>query len=166
MILGFAHPCLVVDDIERARAFYEQMFGFEVINREGWSDNPVIDDAIGCPGSATRGYMLAGHNCYLELFEFEAPAPNGPAPRELGPNEQGIRHISFFVDDCRAEYSRCLALGAEPLGTPASRESGVHAVYLRDPCGNIIELCEMPGGRENLTDLPGIAGLQEATEHV
>jgi catechol 2,3-dioxygenase-like lactoylglutathione lyase family enzyme len=108
VILAFAHPCLVVDDVERARAFYEQMFGFRVINREGWSNNPLIDSAIGSKNSTSRGYMLAGHNCYLELFEFDAPAQHGPAPAELGPHERGIRHLSFYVDDCRAEYQRCL----------------------------------------------------------
>ena len=28
MILAFAHPALVVPDLERAREFYEAMFGF------------------------------------------------------------------------------------------------------------------------------------------
>ena len=62
MILAFAHPCLVVDDVELARIFYEKMFGFRVISNEGWSDNPVVDSAIGSHQSSSRGYMLAGHN--------------------------------------------------------------------------------------------------------
>lgn len=35
MILGFAHPALVVDDLERAVEFYRDMFGFTEISREG-----------------------------------------------------------------------------------------------------------------------------------
>ena len=159
MILAFAHPCLVVDDLERARSFYEQMFGFRVISREGWRDNPGVDAAIGCTNSASRGYMLAGHNCFLEPFEFDAPAQSGPSPVALGPQEQGIRHLAFFVDDCRAEYARCLSLGGQVLGSPAPRDSGINAVYLRDPCGNIIELCEIPRPEEDPTRLPGIAAL-------
>ena len=73
MILAFAHPCLVVPDLERAREFYEQMFGFEVISNEGWSDNPEVDRATGLEESACRGYMMKGHNCFLELFEFSSP---------------------------------------------------------------------------------------------
>jgi len=161
MILAFAHPCLVVDDVERARTFYEQMFGFRVIGDEGWSDNPVVDSAIGSRGSSCRGYMLAGHNCFLELFEFDAPEQEGPTPGDMGPQEQGIRHLAFYVDDCRAEYRRCLQLGGVALGAPAPVDSGVNAVYLRDPCGNIIELCEVPGPEEEPTRLPGISRLNE-----
>ena len=166
MILAFAHPCLVVDDVERARRFYEEVFGFRVISDEGWRDNPVVDRAIGSSGSSSRGYMLAGHNCFLELFEFDAPGQEGPAPADLGPHERGIRHISFFVDDCRAEYARCISLGAQPLGTPAPADSGVDAVYLRDPCGNIIELCEIPRPEEDPLLLPGISTLNTEVPHV
>lgn len=161
MILAFAHPALVVDDVERAREFYEQMFGFTVLSREGWSNNPLVDSAVGSQNAHCRGYMMAGHNCYLELFEFDTPEQKGPAPADLGPHERGIRHISFYVDDCRAEFQRCLALGGQPLGTPPPVESGLNAVYMRDPCGNIIELCEIPGPAENPTALPGVARLNE-----
>ena len=163
MILAFAHPCLVVDDVERAREFYQQMFGFRVINDEGWSDNAIIDAAIGSRGSRSRGYMMAGHNCFLELFEFEAPEQSAPHPAQLGSHEQGIRHIAFYVDDCRAEYERCLSLGGLPLGEPAPRSSGVNAVYMRDPCGNIIELCEIPRPEENPTFLPGVRCLNRGS---
>jgi catechol 2,3-dioxygenase-like lactoylglutathione lyase family enzyme len=156
MILAFAHPCIVVDDVEVAREFYQQMFGFRVINNEGWSDNPLVDAAIGSRGSSCRGYMLAGHNCFLEMFEFVSPEQTAPHPGSLGPHERGIRHISFYVDDCRAEYQRCLSLGGQPLGEPAPRNSGLDAVYMRDPSGNIIELCEVPRPEENPTALPGI----------
>ena len=120
-----------------------------------------MDRAIGSRGSASRGVMMAGHNCFLELFEFDAPAQGAPHPAQLGPHEQGIRHIAFYVDDCRAEYQRCLSLGGSPLGEPAPRETGVNAVYLRDPCGNIIELCEIPRPEENPTLLPGVSCLNE-----
>ncbi len=156
MILAFAHPCIVVDDVEVAREFYQQMFGFRVISSEGWSDNPTVDAAIGSKNSSSRGYMLAGHNCYLEMFEFDAPEQTAPHPGSLGPHERGIRHLSFYVDDCRAEYQRCLALGGQALGEPAPKSSGMNAVYMRDPSGNIIELCEIPCPEEYPTVLPGI----------
>ena len=161
MILSFAHPCLVVVDLERARRFYEQMFGFRVVSEDGWVDNPAVDAAIGCPGSRARGYMMAGHNCFLELFEFRAPAHTGPEPASLGPQEPGIRHIAFYVDDCRAEYQRCLSLGGQALGEPAPQKSGINAVYLRDPEGNIIELCEIPDAGEDPRTLPGINRLNQ-----
>ncbi len=156
MILGFAHPALVVPDLEKAKTFYETMFGFRHFCDEGWQDNPIVSKVVGVAGSACRGYTLAGHNCYLELFEFSAPAQQGPAPAQLGPHELGIRHLAFFVDDCRAEYQRLLALGGEMLGEPGDIGGGVYTAYCRDPFGNIIELAEPPNENEDLRNLRGV----------
>lgn len=159
MILGFAHPGLVVPDLEKARAFYEEMFGFRYFGDEGWDNNATVDKAIGVADSVCKGYTLAGHNCYLELFEFSAPNQEGPTPNVLGPHDLGIRHLAFFVDDCRAEYQRLLDLGGDMLGEPTDLGGGVYAVYCRDPFGNIIELAELPSQEEDLRNLPGVDSL-------
>ena len=72
MILGFAHPAIVVKNLDRAINFYCQAFGFRELSEqfESWRDVPAIDAAIGLHDSAVRGRMLAGHNCFLELFQF------------------------------------------------------------------------------------------------
>ncbi len=159
MILGFAHPGLVVPDLEGARSFYEKMFGFRHFCDEGWQDNPAVDEVVGVDGSACKGYTLAGHNCYIELFEFSAPKQQGPLPGELGPHDLGIRHLAFFVDDCRAEYQRLLELGGEMLGEPTDLGGGVYTAYCRDPFGNIIELAELPSKEEDPRNLPGVDSL-------
>ena len=165
MILAFAHPCLVVPDLERAREFYEQMFGFEVLSAEGWTDNPHVDEAIGLTRSSCRGYMMKGHNCFLELFEFSSTggkaATAAPMPRA---DEPGIRHLAFYVDDCRAEYERLQELGGITMGVPAGDEDGGYAVYCRDPFGNIIELAEIPDPGECPTTLPGVSRLANQPE--
>jgi glyoxylase I family protein len=159
VILGFAHPALVVPDLEKARSFYEQMFGFRHFCDEGWQNNDTVDKVVGVKGSACRGYTLAGHNCYLELFEFSAPGQDGPAPVTLGPHQPGIRHLCFFVDDCRAEYRRLLDLGGSTLGEPTDIGGGVYTAYCRDPFGNIIELAELPTKEEDPRNLPGVDSL-------
>lgn len=159
MILAFAHPAIVVSDLEVARQFYEKMFGFKKISDEGWHDSSMADKAIGSKGSSCKGYMMAGHNCCLELFEFGAPAATARPPADLGPHEPGIRHLSFYVDDCRKEYERFLQLGGSTLGEPVDLGGGIHAVYCRDPFGNIIELCEIASEEENPLSLPGIEKL-------
>ncbi len=154
MILAFAHPGIVVPDLEAASRFYAAMFGFRVIGEEGWKDSPAVDRAIGSRGSASRGLMMAGHNCFLELWEYSAPEQDAGAPGDRGPHQQGIRHLAFCVDDCELEYRRLLALGGQALGEPVG---GV--VYCRDPFGNILELCEIPVPQENPTTLPGVSSL-------
>lgn len=153
MILGFAHPALVVDDLEGAIQFYSKMFGFREISREGWENNADIDKAIGLSGSSARGAMLAGHNCFLEIWQYDAPAPSqNYRPHDVDASVLGIRHIAFYVDDLKSEKSRFLDLGGQLLG---DAEEAV--VYLRDPFGNIIELAEIPCAAEHPAALPGIS---------
>lgn len=159
MILGFAHPALVVPDLEKAREFYQAMFGFEVSGTEGWSDDPAIDQGVGLTNSASTGYMLKGHNCYLELFQYSAPPQQGPNPAELGAHELGIRHIGFYVDDCWKEYERFKRLGGITMGEPVGSDEAGWAVYCRDPFGNIIELAEVMAGEKPPTTLPGFSHL-------
>lgn len=154
MILAFSHPCLVVPDLEVARVFYEKMFGFSHLSDEGWSHNPAIDKAIGTPNSACKGYMMRGHNCLLELFEFSSPEQSPQNPAALDSQELGIRHLAFYVDDVETESRRFVDLGGSYFGEPTQ---GV--AYLRDPFGNIIELCEIPNNEENPVNLPGISSL-------
>ena len=163
MILGFAHPAIVVSDLDRACEFYEKMFGFRPFVDEGWSDSLEADKVVGLRGSACTGKTLAGHNCYLELFEFSAPTQTGPSPAELAAHEPGIRHLAFFVDDVQREYERLLSLGGDTLGEPVQIAEGIFAVYCRDPFGNIIELCDIPTAEEDPRNLPGINSLSDYT---
>jgi glyoxylase I family protein len=159
VILGFAHPGLVVPDLKRACEFYERMFGFTWFCDEGWDGDATAERAVGVHGSSCKGVTLAGHNCYLEIFEFSAPRQTGPNPAGLGPHEQGVRHLCFHVDDCRKEYQRLLDLGGSALGEPTDIGAGVYAAYCRDPFGNIIELAELPTAAEDPRNLPGIDSL-------
>ena len=161
MILGFAHPAIVVRDLERVTRFYCDAFGFRVFSEanEGWCNNSAIDAAIGLNHSNVTGRMLAGHNCYLELFRFDSPSGSAPPPQTLNAAELGLRHLCFYTDDVELEYQRVIDLGGSPLGTP-QKDRGITAVYLRDPEGNIIELAEFPSESEDLRNLPGVNCLQ------
>jgi len=161
MILGFAHPCLVVENADAVKDFYCDMFGFNVIGQESWSNQPMIDIAINVPGSNVNGYMLAGHNCFLEIHQYNTPAASTDGPQSLSANEKGIRHLAFLVDDCFAESIRFEKLGGSIFSEPVEMSPGVHAVYGRDPFGHIIELFEPVSDDEKLTALPGISHLQQ-----
>ena len=163
MILAFAHPCLVVPDLERASRFYQKMFGFEVISKEGWKDSPDMDRAVGLRQSSCRGVMMKGHNCFLELFEYDSPSSKTASELNLNAASPGIRHLAFYVDDCKAEYQRLLDLGGIALGEPAGNDESGYAVYCRDPFGNIIELAEIPDPRESPLNLQGVCSLDNFT---
>ena len=161
MILGFGHPAIVVNDLERMIEFYGKAFNFRPLSQEfeSWEDNPAIDAAIGLSRSSVTGVMLSGHNCYLELFKFHSPEPGGADPESITAAGIGLRHLCFYTDDIPGDYDRLLKLGAKILGRPQC-EKRIPAVYLRDPEGNIIELAEFPSPDENLINLTGISALQ------
>ena len=159
MILAFAHPCLVVADLETASRFYQRMFGFEVISSEGWKDSPEMDRAIGLKNSSCRGLMMKGHNCFLELFEYDSTSSDTTSVLNLNADSPGIRHLAFYVDDCKAEYQRLKDLGGMELGEPVGDDQSGYAVYCRDPFGNIIELAEIPDPNESPLILPGVSSL-------
>ena len=66
--------------------------------------------------------MLAGHNCYLELFEYKSPKQTAEPPGAFLAHEPGIRHIAFYVDDVRKEFERFLSVGGQALGELVERE--------------------------------------------
>ena len=156
MILAFAHPGIVVPDLDKAIEFYNKMFGFRVIGNESWEDSDAYDQAIGLKGSAARGVIMAGHNCHIEIFEYSAPEQTVAPPETFLAHETGIRHIAFYVDDPQKELYRLISLGGSELGR---LPEGGGAVYARDPFGNMIELCKIPSPEENPENLPGVKKL-------
>ncbi len=157
-ILGFAHPAIVVPDLEKAREFYEKMFGFKAIAREDWEHgNHFFDLGTGVKGSSARGYILRGHNCYLELFQYLSPPQSGPDPGTLEAHEPGIRHLAFYVDDVHQEYDRLLELGGIHMNPPVGSKQEGFVSYCRDPFGNLIELTTVGGPARPLPELDGVS---------
>ena len=139
------------------------MFGFEVISEEGRKDSPETDRAIGLKGSSCQGLMMKGHNCFLELFKFDSTTSETDPAQYPAADMPGIRHLAFYVDDCRAEYQRLQDLGGISLGEPAGDDQAGYVVYCRDPFGNIIELAEIPAPSESPLTLPGVHSLGNHT---
>ncbi len=157
MIQGFSHLAIVVPDLEKAREFYEKMFGFKFWKEETWdAPHEEADLAVGLKNSAARGYIMIGVNCYLEFWQFSSPVPKGD-PKERGANDYGIRHICFQVDDVMKEFERLEALGGIVMGRPSRKGDEQMAIYCRDPFGNIIELMESGALFPPLIDLDGIS---------
>lgn len=140
MIVGLHHVALGVPDLDSGITFYTEHFGFELVDRFEWNrDNPVIDSAIGLPGSAARGAMLKTSNAFVELWQYEEPAP---VERCANPNDRGYVHICLQVRDIEAEHKRLTAAGMTFVGPPVDFGTS-SAIYGRDPFGNVVELYEL-----------------------
>ena len=132
------HVGLCVTDVERSRRFYEQALGFE-----HQRDLPVPDAPasrllqVPEPVGMTAVYLVR-EGWVLELLHFDR-AGNDPR-RARSFTEPGLTHLSFSVDDVAATCARVAELGGEVL---ADTDMGGHAIMVRDPDGQLLELLPM-----------------------
>ena len=114
-ILGFHHFTLMTRDIEKAASFYENILGMTRKVR---------------PPFESKGIWYDMGNQEFHLIETTAPV------------ECHDGHPAFEVSDIRAALAACLAGGAI-----VSRDVFVRphdnslSAYVKDPDGNLIELC-------------------------
>jgi catechol 2,3-dioxygenase-like lactoylglutathione lyase family enzyme len=139
MIRGIHHIAMNTADLDRLRAFYVDVIGFEpAVPEHSWADSPMSDAAIGLKGSVARQQMLKAGNCYLELFEYAEPAPRDGEPNR--PCDRGYTHFALDVTDIEAEYDRLAAAGMRFAHDRPIDFGEIKAVYGQDPDGNIIEI--------------------------
>lgn len=158
MIRGIHHVSIHCHDLDRMMVFYRDAFGFEIVGEPfQWANEPVLDVLVDVPGSAARGAMLRAGTCYIEMFEWQNPAPS--SDRALNPYDKGYTHFCVDVaEDIEGEFERLKGLGMT-FGAPAPIDMGhVKSVYGRDPEGNIIELQQTAAHCDfRLEQLPSVA---------
>lgn len=154
MIRGIHHVSVHVRDLDRMARFYKDAFGFEECGeRFGWGvGEEALDTILDVPGTAAKGVMLRAGTCYIELFEFSAPAPESTRP--LRPYDKGYTHFCVDVTDIEQEFERLKSVGMT-FGDRQPVDMGhVKTLYGRDPEGNVIEVQQCtPGNGMTLEEL-------------
>jgi catechol 2,3-dioxygenase-like lactoylglutathione lyase family enzyme len=123
---GILETVLYVDDMERARDFYERLFALEA----------AYSDARMC------GYDVGGRGMLLLFRRGESlrrtEMPGGSIPPHDG---SGPHHIAFSIasDELAAWQERLAAFGVEIEGVTAWPRGGT-SLYFRDPDGHLLEL--------------------------
>ncbi len=141
MIVGIHHTAISTPDLDRAIAFYRDLFGFEVEFDFPWDEsNEDFKRTHAAPETKGRVVMLARDAARLEIFEYQKPAPNAADP-DRDNAAQGICHFCIEVKDIDAEYARLKAAGM-PFQSEPVPQAYIKCCYGRDPDGNIIELIE------------------------
>lgn len=149
MIRGVHHFAIHVHDMDRMIKFYQEAFGFEVVGEPfSWSNDDFIDRIVDVKGSAARGAMMRAGTCYIEMFQYSAPAPS--VTKALNPYDKGYTHFCVDVTEIEYEFERLKGLGMT-FSQPGPIDVGhVKTIYGRDPEGNLIEIqqtqesCEFP----------------------
>src|SRR5262249_10593814 len=110
----------MVDDVEKAVAFYTKFLDFEVLNKF-----PAFADIA----RGNLRLLLSGPNS-----SAGRPMPDGT---KTGPG--GWNRIHLIVDDITAEVARLRDAGA-PFRNDILEGPGGKQVLLKDPSGNVVEL--------------------------
>jgi catechol 2,3-dioxygenase-like lactoylglutathione lyase family enzyme len=140
------HTAIVVTDLNRSIAFYENFFGgaVETILRD--VDDPQIA-ALHELGDArfTLAFVRFGPT-RLELFQFERPDDGRPLDDRA--HDFGVRHICFEVPDVQGAYERMTTEGVRftrpPYTVADSEAKGTVLAFCSDPDGTRVELLQ-PG---------------------
>jgi catechol 2,3-dioxygenase-like lactoylglutathione lyase family enzyme len=123
---GILETALYTDDMERARAFYEDVLGLK----------PIFSD------SRLRAYGVAGRDVLL-IFKRGAATetvtiPGGTIP---GHDGAGPLHIAFAIGkDELEEWEKHLASRGVTIEGATSWARGGRSIYFRDPDGHLLEL--------------------------
>jgi len=116
--LGLDHVSVIVEDAEKARAFYQSVLGLEEIARPD----------LGFPGF----WLALGGGQTLHLMELDNPYQNVPRPGHGGRDLHfalRVNNLTYFIEK----------LDQNKIAYTQSK-SGRDAVFFRDLDGNVVEL--------------------------
>lgn len=143
-IRGIHHYGITVSSIERSRAFYVDLLGFEEVF--SWNPSaPYIGTLVGHPEVDLHTTILRfpGAELLLELLEYRGVASATIASDNANP---GTSHIALAVEDVDEIFSLLRAAGVEAVSDPVTPtigpSRGGRAVYVIDPDGVRLELIE------------------------
>jgi catechol 2,3-dioxygenase-like lactoylglutathione lyase family enzyme len=111
----------MVDDVDKAVAFYTEHLGFELLT----SASPAFADV-------KRGNLRL-------LLSGPTSSAGRPMPDGRTPGPGGWNRIHFVVDDIAAEVSRLRGAGATFRNDIVTGPGG-QQILLDDPSGNVVEL--------------------------
>ena len=119
------HVAIICSDYAKAKAFYIDKLGFELI-REVY--RPEIGDYL---------WMLKQGDTTLELFI----KPDYPE-RVTDPEAKGLRHLAFHVEDVDAAVAWLHARGIQTEPIREDKVNGGRFAFFKDPDGLPLEVHE------------------------
>ena len=126
------HVLLRVRNLERSRAFYTAILGFEVMEQD--------------PEHGGLFMALPGHAHTLDLFPVADP-DHAPPPMAGG---LGVQHVAFQVDSEEALTTAYFSLVDQDVKIARAVDHvSQKSIYFHDPDGNLLEIYhELPRARE------------------
>lgn len=157
---ALAYAAVSVSDLEMARLYFNESFGFAEIEADALHQ-PEHEALWGLEGARRRCAVYLAGEIMLEVVQYETPAPKAPAPGSRL-SDQGIMNAAIGYRD-QNELDRALT-AAKALGASASTAAPTVSggVYLRILDGLSIELLLVPSELDEVYGFkprsPGSAG--------
>ncbi len=122
MLYELNHFGIVVRDLDRSLAFYEDLLGAKIVFHK------LVE------ATSTDVVYLQISGGLIELLH-----PAHPRDDEVF----GITHVAFLTDDLDGDFDRLVAAGADPLAPPKVAGTGVgRLAFVSDPNGARVELLQ------------------------
>lgn len=129
-LTGLLETALYVADLDRSRAFYERVLGFETLLAE----QRMVGMAV--PGGAVLLLFRRGGSTR------PSETPGGTIPPHDG---SGVLHVAFAIPLASLEeWEQHLARGGVDIESRVVQSHGGTSLYFRDPDGHSVEVA-VPG---------------------
>lgn len=120
--LGIRHVALNVENVQRAKMFYSDVFGM----RTEWEPDPK------------NSYLTSHGQDNLALHETDTPKQANGALDHFG--------FAFLTpEDVDAFHAHARDLGVSIVQAPKRHRDGAYSCYVKDPDGNVVQaICHPP----------------------
>ena len=126
-IKSIHHVAILTGDYEQSKLFYTQVLGFEILAETYREERKSYKLDLAINGQ----YQI-------ELFSF-------PDYKERAsfPEQKGLRHLAFAVEDIEEQVAELVTKGADVQGIRTDELTGKKFCFFYDPNGQPLELYEV-----------------------
>ena len=142
LIKGIHHISISVPSIEKAKDFFVDLLGFELVDEVRFRPTKDGDSVTELKDADSKMIMVNAGNIFIEIFEFITPPPDS-SPKRKAVNELGYTHFAIEVTDIEKSYLELEQGGVKWHHPPIDSGDGYLMTYGRDPFGNVIEIQEI-----------------------
>ena len=126
-IKAIHHVAILTDDYERSKAFYTEVLGFE-----------IMAEAYREERKSYKLDLTINGQYQIELFSF-------PEFKERAsfPEQKGLRHLAFSVENIEESVGELVAKGVDVQGIRIDEITNKKFCFFYDPNGQPLELYEV-----------------------
>ena len=141
----YVHTNLIALDWKKLAKFYQEVLDCQPVPPKRDLHGQWLELATGVEDAHLKGIHLrlpgwGDHGPTLEIFQYS----NMPEPGQKVPNQPGLAHLAFEVEDVYIACTAVLAAGGSQIGEVVRLDvagaGNVTFAYVADPEGNLIEV--------------------------